>query len=173
MKSSKLVVIGASLAAAVAVWLFASPYMVLSNIKDAAQARDGEKLVKYVEFEPLRQSMKEQIKASMAADLATTADANNPLTAFGAGLGLMFVDNIVDAMVTPSGLIQLINGEDPMSEAEQKKADRNSLNSADYGYAGISTFKVTITDPKSKDETHVMLRRKGFSWAIYDIKMPL
>ena len=55
-----------------AIYLYASPYLVLNSIKNAAQQGDADKLSGYIDFPSVKQSMKDQVKAAMVEELAAS-----------------------------------------------------------------------------------------------------
>ena len=57
MKKVPIIVI--SLLVIVAGYLYASPYLVLNSIKNAAQTRDADKLSGYIDFPSVKQSIKD------------------------------------------------------------------------------------------------------------------
>ena len=56
------------------IYFYASPYIVLNNIKKAAEQGDADKLSGYIDFPSVKQSMKDQVKAAMVEELASSKE---------------------------------------------------------------------------------------------------
>lgn len=52
-------------------YYYASPYLVLNSIKNAAQAGDSEKVSAYMDYPSVRQSFKDQMNAYMVKEIRT------------------------------------------------------------------------------------------------------
>jgi hypothetical protein len=91
---------------------YASPYIALSRLRAAADARDAAKLNDYVDYPALRASLKEQA-GEMVQRRIGAQHSNNPLLLFGAAIGTALISPIVDAYATPEGVAALLNGMPP------------------------------------------------------------
>lgn len=100
---------------ALAVFAYASPYLVLSRLRDAVQARDAETINRYVDYPALRVSLKQQV-TQMLSQRVDSEKLQHPLAALGALVGMAFVSPLVDAYATPDGVAALLRGMPPRGE---------------------------------------------------------
>ncbi len=161
-------------------YLYASPYLVLNSIKNAAQAGDSEKVSTYIDYPSVRQSFKDQMNAYMVKEMATQeADG---MEAFGAMIASAMVDKMVDAIITPEGMTLMLQGKElkdtsPKITGQQASDRPQESKKVDYktGYTSINDFEVAIQDKEQAKEVEVKVKmvRDGLSWKINKILMPL
>lgn len=94
---------------------YASPYLVLSRVRDAVQQRDAPMIDRYVDYPALRTSLKQQVTQWLSRRVQTQK-LQHPLAALGALVGMAFVDPLVDAYATPDGVAALLAGLPPRGE---------------------------------------------------------
>lgn len=97
-------------------WYY-SPYLALSNIRDAAQSKDANAFNELVDYPKVRESLKGQIAAVMAKEAASSHDG---LAVFGNMLGMALVNPMVDALVRPESVMHA------MQSGEMKKAQASA-----------------------------------------------
>ena len=114
----KIVAVAAALIviAAGALWYFNSPLWTLKGIKDAAQSRDAEALNAYIDYPALRQSLKTQLTARMAAEARKDQSG---LGAFGMAVGSAMIGPMIDRLVSPAGMRAAL-----LAEAQANRARR-------------------------------------------------
>ena len=161
-----------------AVYLYASPYIALYNIKNAAEQKDADKLSGYIDFPNVKQSKKHQVKAAMAEELAAS-DEQDGFEALGTMLAAAMIDPLVDGLVTPDGVALMLQGQeldfgldDKTTKDEPKVKDTD----IDYkaGYLSFNRFKVQIIDADDTDESlDVIMHRDGLSWKVTRISFSL
>jgi hypothetical protein len=110
MKGLKYLIIAAI--AIFAAWYAYSPYQTVHAMKSAGESRNGEDLAEHIDFPSVRASIKEQINARLLKVVKEESE-ENPVKALGAAFGGMLVDKLVDAYVTPAGLIEMMEGDRP------------------------------------------------------------
>jgi hypothetical protein len=156
-------------------WLFVSPYVTSYQLKSAADARDGEKLSKHIEFPLLRQNIKEQVKASMARDIARDLE-DNPFSAIGTAFGSMMIDGMIDALVTPANITQMMKGEDSdvsvvkQDSGEAEKTD--AFDGAKLSYEAWDMFSISVPSDDG-DVAKFILQRQGLGWKLINIVIPM
>ena len=94
MKNQKNVVIAALTAVllAIAVLLYASPYIALHSIKKALDNKDTAALSQFVNYPVLRENMKAKLMSSMGSKLPSAAtSSDNPLANIGQAIGGMVI----------------------------------------------------------------------------------
>jgi hypothetical protein len=162
---------------ALAAWLFASPYVALSQLRSAAQEGDVEQLSELVDFPSVRENLKADLKAHMIKELAQEED--NPF----AGLGLMIansmVDVVVEGMVSPSGISALARSATPdvtpgqQSAVPEPQPESGADTRIERGYDGPNEFVVNFRDTKTAEKgPALVLRRDGFGWKLARVELP-
>ncbi|GAB6124701.1 DUF2939 domain-containing protein [Humidesulfovibrio idahonensis] len=115
-RKTKFIVAGVVLALlALGGLAFASPYLAVRGMRQAAQAQDAAKLSEYVDFPALRQSLKDDFSGRLTEELRK--DPKNPLAAIGLMFGASIVSQLVDAFTTPENLVRLMQGRIPQGPA--------------------------------------------------------
>lgn len=161
-----------------AIYLYASPYIALYNIKNAAEQKDADKLSGYIDFPSVKQSIKDQVKAAMAEELAAS-DEQDGFEALGTMLAAAMIDPLVDGLVTPDGVALMLQGQkldfDSSNDTSEDKATAKNED-IDYkaGYLSFNRFKVQIIDADDSDESlDVIMHRDGLSWKVTRISFSL
>ena len=153
--------------------VLASPYWVVSRIRDAIRQQDAQALAEYIDFPALKESFKRQINAMLVEKMASKQGAHG-LEAFGAAMATAFVGPMVDALVTPQAIALMMQGRDVPwavgvsqpepngSGAEQAQAEVN------MGYASYDRFNMTVADRRSPEKKmHFTLHRTGlWTWKV-------
>ncbi|MFN3669820.1 MAG: DUF2939 domain-containing protein [Brevundimonas sp.] len=169
--------IGGLVAAAViafgVAWAVA-PVVAAQALIRAAKAGDERKIEHLVDFPSLRESLKTELNAELAARM----DRDPRVTERGlGGLGMMLAPMIlsgaVDAVVTPEVVAQMVRtaeAPDPTRRADPDPADRadgNDIHQA-WGYRSLDEFAVTLTDrDRPDDRLALILERRGlFAWQL-------
>lgn len=164
-------------AIAIAATAYASPYYALRQIKTALAERNADALAEHVDFPALRTSVKTQLEASMARSIAATAGSDNPLAALGQSIASAMLGKMVDAMVSPAGVVALVNKSalspqadtdtraDASADGAQKKAEYSA------GYAGVNTFVVRAKDGNAQEGALVLLRHGVWGWKLSSIEI--
>lgn len=187
---------------ALIVLAYASPYLVLSRMRDAVQQRDAAMIDKYVDYPALRTSLKQQVTQWLSRRVQTQK-LQHPLAALGALVGMAFVDPLVDAYATPDGVAALLAGlpprgepgeappsmsDQPMQQAEQAPQQQTPPGPApaspaaapaephaksSAGYRDMDTFAVNYARGADTPPYSVIFHRRGwFSWQIDAVEIP-
>ena len=169
-----------TIAAAVAVIViaataYASPYYALHQIKTALAERNAEALAEHVDFPALRTSVKAQLETSMARSIEATAGSGNPLAALGQSIASAMLGKMVDTMVSPAGVVALVNKSavSPQAETSADAPADGARKKADYsaGYAGLNTFVVRAKDGNAQDGALVLQRHGVWGWKLSSIEI--
>ena len=151
-------------------------------MRKAVQNNDAVYVSDHVDFPQLRESLKATFKTQMAKEVATS-DADG-FEAFGAALGAMMIGPMVDALVTPEGLIEMMQGKD-LGEIAPASAGSNSgssstpanqakMNVTKAGYENLSRFVVKVGEPSEEESLSLVFSRHGlFSWKLARIRLQL
>ena len=161
-----------------AIYVVAAPFFTVYQIQSATQKNDGEALSKHIDFPLVRQSLKEQINAMFAKEIAADEDIrDNPFVALGTAFAGVMADKIVDAYVTPAGIIELMTGKNPRSGPEPgndsvSSSGREPLKNASMSYDSMDKFVVKV-EGANGGEGKFILRRRGFDWKITEVIIPV
>ena len=161
-----------------AIYLYASPYLVLNSIKNAAQQGDADKLSGYIDFPSVKQSMKDQVKAAMVEELAAS-DEQDGFEALGTMLAAAMIDPLIDGLVTPDGVALMIQGQKldfdlNNDKPEDKPKAKNEDIDYKAGYLSFNRFKVQIIDADDPNESlDVIMHRDWLSWKVTRINFSL
>lgn len=161
-----------------AIYLYASPYIALNNIKKAAEQGDADKLSGYIDFPSVKQSIKDQVKAAMVEELAAS-DEQDGFEALGTMLAAAMIDPLIDGMVTPDGVALMLQGQKldfDLSNGNSEDKVKTKNEDIDYkaGYLSFNRFKVQIIDADDSDESiDVIMHRDGLSWKVTRISFSL
>lgn len=184
----------------VIVLAYASPYLILSRLHDAVQARDSQTINRYVDYPALRVSLKQQV-TQMLSRRVDTQKLQHPLAALGALVGMALVDPLVDAYATPDGVAALLAGmppkgdpgEVPPAVGDQPSDDQapprqtpsaapsasatapsaGSPAKGSAGYRDANTFAVTYSRGGDSPPYSVVFHRRGwFSWQLDAVELP-
>ncbi|WP_322046832.1 DUF2939 domain-containing protein [Paraburkholderia sp. J67] len=98
---------------------YASPYLALNRLKQAADARDAVALNEYVDYPALRVSLKQQV-GDMLQQRIQAQHSSNPLLMLGAVIGAALIGPLVDAYATPEGVAALLNGMPPTGKPGER-----------------------------------------------------
>ncbi len=176
---TKTIIIGASaLVGVVAIaggGAYYSPYLTLNKMRNATENQNVDALAQEINFPELRVSIKESVKNQVLKQIAGakvgTSGDKLSLPKLTPELVEKTVNPMVDQLVTPEGLDQLINNKIPGAKIDLANLDRDIANSdIKMGYESIDRFVVHITDKadQSKDVS-LILKRDGLAWKLAGI----
>ncbi|WP_158206816.1 DUF2939 domain-containing protein [Pseudoduganella flava] len=167
-----------------AYWYF-SPYLAFHALRDAARRGDVAALAEHVDFPKVRADLKVQLNAMMTDSLRDLGAGGNGVAeagaAFGAMLGSLMTDKLVDVMITPEYLAYAVrvgktkNVEDDRSappvqaEEDGDDVDEKWL----FERAGVNRLVVLRHDEGSGSSMGYVLERTGFAqWKLVGIDLP-
>lgn len=162
-------------------WFYFTPHLTVHSIGLAVKAKDVEKLSNYVDFPALKENLKTSLKAELSEKMAGELQ-DNPYASLGITLVSAFINPMVDALVTPESLAQLMRGQLPNNnnniEHYDTTSDESQLGPAtetSMSYESFDRFVVTITKTRagSKPIGFVLHRDGIFSWKLAEIHLPL
>jgi hypothetical protein len=154
-----------------------SPMMAFNALKEAAQTHDKDKLDEVVDFPAVRDGLKSQISAAIIAKIANSPDMkNNPLMAIGALLAPAITDRMVDSVVTPDGLTNMLNNGKLIKEDKPagSTAQGDKTLESHFEYRTLNRARVSI-NPKDSPNAKLILtmeRRGLFQWKLIRIDIP-
>ena len=150
LRRQPLLVVVAVLALA---WLALSPYIVLWQISNAVKSGDVDALSSLVDFPAVRESVKGSMMAAVTKSMADSSKSSSGAGAFGAGLGMLLagpmVNTMVDGIVTPQGISNLIKtGKIPnptqAASFQESSTEPSPSPHFDLHYVSFDRFAVNI-----------------------------
>lgn len=175
----KLGVAATAAAVVVIATVYASPYLAVRQIKTALAERDAVALADKVDFPALRESVKQQMNGAMADSVKAVGGSDNPFAAMGQAVAGAMLGKMVDAMVTPGGVLAMVN-QSALGSGE--KSDRLQGDNApakarsDYsaGYAAWDKFVIRAAQAGDGQGNNgaLVLRRHGlWTWKVSAVEL--
>jgi hypothetical protein len=174
---TKTIIIGASAIVGVVTiaggGAYYSPYLTLNKMRNATENQNVDALSKEIDFPELRVSIKESVKAQVLKQI-TGAEAEGGKVAsqkMTPELVEKMVSPMVDKLITPEGLEQLINNKVPGAKIDLANLDRDIAKSdIKMGYESLDRFVVNITDKVDRSKNvSLILKRDGLAWKLAGI----
>lgn len=170
-----IIAILVALALVFGAWYVASPYYSLSGLRDAAVEGDADGLEDHVDFGSLRESIKGEFKTKLKEE-AAKEDANPFLATAGLLMADRIVDGMLDNMMTPDGIAQMIKISKDKAENVSNvvpNKDQNSTNDKfdewEVERIGLSEFR--LSNPKDDKTPVLIFQRDGLGWKLSDVDM--
>lgn len=152
-------------------WLFLQPYFVLGHIRQAAKRGDRDALAELIDFPALRENLKASLNAHAVKSMSEQGD--NPFAGLGLLLAGAFVDRVVDAYVTPSGIAMLASGQRPDADDSAAGPGHDRVVKVTQRYRSPSVFLATVpADSSGETGITFVLHRRGLAWVLTDIRLP-
>lgn len=155
-------------------YVIASPYIVVNSIRDAADRRDSVALAEHIDFPVLRENVKQQFTATINESLAAELEGN-PFASAGAALATTIVNAMIDTVMTPNGLMLIMNGEDPSEiinkqvPTQYEPSEAAAEPDVSMGYLDLNRFSIAI-DNETGEQARLILHRHGLvDWKISDL----
>ena len=174
MKKSVIVGVAAGAVVLFVVVWAAAPVLAAQALIRAAKAGDEKTIEQLVDFPSLRQSLKDELNAELAAEMRRDPRmSESGLGGLGLILAPMLVSGAVDAVVTPEVVARMVTtaeAPDPtVRDAPEPgdAADEDDIHQA-WGYRDLNAFAVTLTDRDHPDQRlALILERRGlFKWQL-------
>jgi len=192
----KLLVTGGVVVAILILCYFASPYWTLYRLKRAVDQNDAIFVADHVDFPRFRESLKGALTASLAKE-AAKEDAEG-FEALGAAFGALMLGPMIDSLVTPEGLIQMMQGRDMgaiadagestprtgtregVAESQERSEEgETGMEISRMRYETLDRFALTIagsTDSETLQERSItmLFSRQGLvGWQLSAVRMAL
>lgn len=168
----KIIVAAAIAVIALGAVTYAMPWYTLYQMKTALAERDAAALAGHIDFPVLRENIKQQINGAMADGIKASVGADNPFAAMGQALVSSMSNKMVDAMVSPAGVVALVNKSVLSSDKRvdgagtQPAPGANSKARYTASYAGWDSFVIRPT-ARQEGGGGLVLRRHGlWSWKL-------
>lgn len=114
MKLKKIIILIIVLVAAL---YYATPYIAVYSLKNAADKKDLQKVEKYIDFDSLKADFKTKMRTIISNGLEYRAkentDQSDAIGALGQVIANALIDPLVNSLVTPEIISAIIRGEKP------------------------------------------------------------
>lgn len=173
---NKTAAIGAGIAlTALALSIWASPHWQLYRMRAAVEARDAQALSRYVDFPKLRDSVKVEIMRRLGAEGAPAGSGGNPFAAFGRAMALAVIDPVVDAAVSPAGVVAMLEAGDirvqPRQEGAPPPAGEAPREKLDYDLSYRSWGQAVVERADGGGVAFVLDRDGLWSWKLAGVEL--
>jgi hypothetical protein len=146
------------------------PYWSAVQLRKSLEVGDAVAVSRRVDWPSLRDSMRGLLSAEMTRTMNTEDLKENPFGGLAMALGVSLVDRMVDAMVTPQGLVSLL-GSKNMKGADSPPQQRflgEAVKSA--GLVGLTRFEFEIGPPDSSESYFLgVMELRGVEWKLTQI----
>lgn len=146
--------------------LYATPFLALHQLREAARTNDAQALAALVDFPAVRESLKLGLRARLIG-----GDVN-PANVMGAEVAGALLGPMVDVLITPASLGRLLQGEPPAQAAAPISAAPAQVETQ-MGYESPSQFVFAIKPRGSDDDpVELVLRRDGlWRWKLAALRL--
>ncbi len=161
--------VGTSIAAIAGAGIFYAPYLTVNNLQNATEHRNPGALSQSINFPELRSNFKASIKSQAIEQIKEAKTAQ--IASANAERVEQTVNSLVDKLVTPEGIEQLLLDKLPGTKIDLSNLDRDLEKSQiTMGYESLDRFVVHITDKvdRAKDVS-LVLTRDGIGWKLSKI----
>jgi hypothetical protein len=149
----------AVLALACGGWLWGSPYLVVAQLKKAAEARDLDAISAKVDFPAVRADLKAQLRGKLARD-------KSALGSLGAALAERFGDPVVDAAVTPEGMRTIFASAGAAQIARPGQAKAGGMRVRRDGIGRFALVPIHGSGPE------LGFALEGLTWRVTSVRLP-
>ena len=150
-------------------WYWGSPAYAMSGLRDAAIEGDADDLEERIDFAAVRVSLKEQMRAHLAAEMVKSDDGDG-FAAFGSVLAMGMVDPLIDGLVTPQSMSAMIE----RGKVQDDDAAVESDNPIDWKIErdGFSRFEARPETGEGGPAPTLVFERDGLGWRLVEIEIP-
>jgi len=153
---------------------YATPYLTVQQMRNAAAARDAERLAGYVDFPALRESLKSGVQARLAGQERNERGEPTPASAMGAAVAGALLGPLVDSLITPEALGRLLQGQRPASALLPGHNAEPEALETQMGYESPGRFVFSVKKQGDDEEpVDLVLRRDGvLGWKLAELRLP-
>ena len=156
---------------------YASPYLTLHEMRSAIADKDADSFASDVDFPAVRESLRAQFIVMMQNQLWNDSELKgNPFAGIGMMLGMGMANQLIDTMVTPAGVMQMMSDASPkpISKSRDAPASDHAFNPADYSVRYRNWSIVAVTGQReSKPPVIFTFKRSGpWSWKLSAVALP-
>lgn len=153
-------------------WYVLSPGYAMSQLAEAARDGDEQQLKERVDFPRIRESLKSELRAKMAAELASPNTEG--FGKLGAAIGMAFVDTMIDGLITPESIGAMVRSGKMQKPGNADSTDNMETSAPEWTIErnGLSGFRATPQGEKVTNPPSLVFERDGVNWKLVEIDMP-
>jgi hypothetical protein len=157
----------------------AYPYFALYRLGEVLRTQDVDAVEGKVDWPRVRQGIRDDVNAALLAKVKP--DDANPLAGLGVALAGKLASPVVDATVTPAGLVGVANADRPTLATlvtqlyVSAPADQQLPHLIRSAFSGLATFDATIMPRGATSDDgaiHLRLELEGGYWMLTRIRLP-
>jgi len=173
---------------------FVSPYYAVREITSAARDKDFITLNEHVDYPAVRENLKDQVAAKVAAEVRRTSGASGALEILESAAASAILDKVIDLVIRPDSLSMLLEeGALQSPRSSKTKARRSKVGKAaaaksvetgtdaqdpsvetTFGFHGLNRFDIAVHPrDKTSEPVRFVLARRGFlHWDLIAVLIP-
>ena len=147
-------------------WYFASPWLAMRGVVEAAQEGDEAALEERIDFVRLR----EGARADLREEIARRTEGRGILGQFGGALAGEIAGGALDVALTPEGFTQIVTAgavTAPLVPARYRSQDLSWEVERD----GLGSFRAVSTFEDGTAGPVLLFERDGFGWKLVGIEL--
>lgn len=163
--------------------LYATPYLAVHQMREAARERDAQRLASYVDFPALRQSLKLGVQDRLAGRDRNERGDPTPASAMGAAVAAALLGPMVDVLITPEALGRILQGESPLGLPGRREpappavaggGEQRPRLHTEMGYESLGRFVFSLRREGDDEEpVDLVLHRQGLlQWKLAELRLP-
>jgi hypothetical protein len=176
---NKLVIGGAIIALLLAGASYVSPHWTLYQMRIAIEKRDVDAFSEHVDFPALHESFRGQMMAAFNQKMGGDKADGNPFAAMGQALATALASPVIDAMVTPAGVIAMMNSGIPKpiqaivtTAMKLPSSEPTTMPQMRVSYRGWGKLMVQPADSHEGAGSFVFKRQGLWSWRLSAVELP-
>jgi hypothetical protein len=161
----------------------ASPFYAFHQLKEAAVTGDRDQLNALVDFPGVRDDLKRQVDSRAVKVAREASGIGYPIAAILGHLGAAFGDHVIDKLVTPEAISDMVrSGMVPHKHKAPPAGDGSAPAPSDdqskvvtrFAYLTPDRFRVAVAPADKADRAiNLIMDRRGlFSWRLEQIELP-
>lgn len=190
--SSGGLLVGILLMFAIAAYIYWLPYQTLHEMRQELRHGQADKLDRVIDYSSVLEGLKRDFRSMAIGEVEDDPSIKHKLLGMlGLALGAPVVDTVVDYVVSPAGLREVVSGVVPIFSPEKSTRDSTNdsadsdtvtpaftstaqsdhIKTTDCRYANLNEFIATISN-KSGSSTALTFSRRGLlDWQLTRIKL--
>ena len=171
-RTSLAIGVGAIVILLIGLYLY-SPFLALDRLGHAVRTGDRDQLSTLVDFPAVRTGLKDQFSGLIEKRVGEDREVkHNPIASFVLTLVPLVLDKVVDAIVTPDGIAELLRR--PIGDHSQAAHGRSKKWNRSWSFVDLVHFKAAFSDPDDPRIVFGLLfeERGFFSWRLVRLDLP-
>lgn len=157
---------------------FFSPHRTVYDMRDAIEKRDYNAFSQYVDYPALRESFRAQIGTALQEIASDNSGDTGLLEALTKGIVGSMVTPILDVMITPAGVIEMMNRGTPkitqavvIGAITQTPATPESIPDMKLSYRGWNKVALYRADSPDSVDRFILVRDGLWSWKLAAVEL--